>query len=164
MLKEIAGKGFIDIMNPMANLVQEYYDSQEWKYDFDDEKNIFSMRMGLKDVDFCRVITHCKERGELITLSFWPLTIPESKRQTVAEYLTRANYGLNIGNFELDMDDGEVRYKVSSVWGEILPSLKVVERLVDTGFVMLDRYGSGLLSVVYGNATPQEAIKAAEIE
>ncbi len=28
-------------MNPMTDVVREYYDSQEWKYDFDGEKNIF---------------------------------------------------------------------------------------------------------------------------
>ena len=29
----------------------------------------------------------------------------------MAEYLHRANYGLRVGNFELDYDDGEIRYK-----------------------------------------------------
>lgn len=30
-----------------------------------------------------------------------------------AEFLTRANYGLVFGNFEMDMHDGEIRYKPS---------------------------------------------------
>lgn len=30
---------------------------------------------------------------------------------TVAGYLTRANCGLHIGNFELDRSDGEIRYR-----------------------------------------------------
>ena len=149
-------------MNPMIDVVREYYDSQEWKYDFDGEKNIFSMRMSLKDVESCRVITHCKDKGELLTLAFFPINAPENKRLAVAEYLTRANYGLNIGNFEMDMDDGEIRYKVSSVWADLLPPVKVVERLVDTSFVMLDRYGAGILSVIYGGVSPADAVKAAE--
>jgi hypothetical protein len=36
---------------------------------------------------------------------------PEEVRLAVAEFLTRANYGMRIGNFELDYSDGEVRYK-----------------------------------------------------
>jgi hypothetical protein len=38
---------------------------------------------------------------------------PEAARLRVAEFITRANYGLRIGNFELDFGDGEVRYKTS---------------------------------------------------
>lgn len=122
----------------------------------------FSMRMSLKGVESCRVITHCKDKGELLTLAFFPINAPENKRLAVAEYLTRANYGLNIGNFEMDMDDGGIRYKVSSVWADLLPPVKVVEWLVDTSFVMLDRYGAGILSVIYGGVSPADAVKAAE--
>lgn len=28
------------------------------------------------------------------------------------EYITGANYGLRNGNFEMDVEDGEIRYKV----------------------------------------------------
>ena len=38
---------------------------------------------------------------------------PEEMRVPMAEFLTRANYGLRIGNFEMDFEDGEVRYKSS---------------------------------------------------
>ena len=42
-----------------------------------------------------------------------PVKAPEEVRAAVAEYITRANYGLRIGNFEMDYTDGEVRYKSS---------------------------------------------------
>src|SRR3954467_14939357 len=42
-----------------------------------------------------------------------PVRAPAQMRLAVAEYITRANYGLRIGNFEMDFDDGEVRYKSS---------------------------------------------------
>ena len=42
-----------------------------------------------------------------------PIRVAEEQRQIVAELLARINYGLNIGNFELDMTDGEIRYKTS---------------------------------------------------
>ena len=38
--------------------------------------------------------------------------VPEEKRSAVAEFITRANYGLPGGNFEMDWRDGELRYKV----------------------------------------------------
>ncbi|WP_049790798.1 hypothetical protein [Trichormus azollae] len=36
-----------------------------------------------------------------------------NKKQVIAECITRANYGMIIGNFELDFNDGEIRYKTS---------------------------------------------------
>ena len=38
---------------------------------------------------------------------------PENKREMVSEYINRVNYGTILGNFEIDMNDGEVHYKTS---------------------------------------------------
>src|SRR5260221_4823931 len=54
-----------------------------------------------------------EETEQFVFYSFYAVKAPESKRVTAMEYVTRANYGLFIGNFELDMSDGEVRYKTS---------------------------------------------------
>ncbi len=43
---------------------------------------------------------------------YHPLTILEPLRTTTAEFICRANYGLPIGNFEMDFADGELRFKV----------------------------------------------------
>src|SRR5215212_5325423 len=39
--------------------------------------------------------------------------VPPERREAVALLLTRANYGIYLGNFEMDLDDGEIRFKVS---------------------------------------------------
>lgn len=44
-------------MNAIATAVKAYYDSQGWKYDYNEDENVFYMRMSLKVVDGCRVIT-----------------------------------------------------------------------------------------------------------
>lgn len=35
------------------------------------------------------------------------------KRNRISQLLTKINYGLRIGNFEMDYDDGQIRYKTS---------------------------------------------------
>ena len=37
----------------------------------------------------------------------------------VSEVLVRANWGLSVGNFEIDVSDGEVRFKTSSFYHEM---------------------------------------------
>ena len=39
--------------------------------------------------------------------------IPKEQYNSVSEYLHLANYGLLYGNFEMDFNDGEIRYKLA---------------------------------------------------
>ncbi|HWQ11767.1 MAG TPA: YbjN domain-containing protein [Roseiflexaceae bacterium] len=88
--------------------------------------------------------------------------VPEERRVAAAEFLTRANYGLRIGNFELDFADGEVRYKSSLDFeGEQL-SGNLIRNAIYPAVQVMDQYLPGLLRVAFGGASPAEAI--AEIE
>ena len=70
------------------------------------------------------------EQEQFVFYSVCPVNAPENKRQAVAEFLTRANSGMIIGNFELDFADGGIRYKTSiDVDGDTLSSA-LIKRLV----------------------------------
>jgi len=43
----------------------------------------------------------------LVVYSSCPFAIPEERRAAMAELLIRATWGLLLGTFEMDMDDGE---------------------------------------------------------
>ena len=103
-----------------------------------------------------------EEQAQLLFYSVCPVNALEDKRMAAAEFLTRANHGVFLGNFELDMDDGEIRYKTSiDVKGErLLPAL--VRPLVYTNVFMMDRYLPALMSVLYGDVPPAEAVLKAE--
>ncbi|MEH2032173.1 MAG: YbjN domain-containing protein [Nostoc sp.] len=102
------------------------------------------------------------EQQQFIFYSLCSVNAPEDKRLAVAELLTRANSGMLIGNFELDFADGEIRYKTSiDVEGDRL-SYAIIRRLVYANVTMMDRYLPGIMSVIYSNATAEDAI--AQIE
>lgn len=77
----------------------------------------------------------------------------EATRMMAMEFITRANYGTRIGNFELDADDGEIRYKVyvSTRDAESL-NRELVEEAIYIVVSMLNRYGDGLMKVLMGFA------------
>ena len=103
-----------------------------------------------------------EEQEQFIFYSICPVNAPEEKRISVAEFLTRANSGMMIGNFELDFNDGEISYKTSiDVEGDRL-STALIKRLVYANVMMMDEYLPGILSVIYGNVSPADAI--AQIE
>ena len=103
-----------------------------------------------------------EEQAQLLFYSACPVKAPEDRRMALAEFLTRANYGLFIGNFELDMNDGEIRYKTSiDVEGDRLtPAL--VKPLVYANALMMERYLPGIMSVIYGDVAPAEAVARVE--
>ena len=102
------------------------------------------------------------EQQQFVFYSICPVNAPEDKRLAVAEFITRANSGMIIGNFELDFSDGEISYKTSiDVEGDRL-SAALSQRLVYANVTMMDEYLPGILSVIYGNLSPAEAI--AQIE
>ena len=110
-----------------------------------------------------RLVAAVDDTGELFQV--WgdlPILIPAGGRVMIAEAITRANYGLRIGKFEMDFDDGELRFQIAHVLaGDVLED-SVIARLFATSLAMLDRYLPAFLSVVYGNELPEEAIQVVE--
>lgn len=103
-----------------------------------------------------------EEQEQFLFYSICPVNAPEDKRLAIAEFLTRANYGLLIGNFEFDFEDGEIRYKTSiDVKGDRLSPI-LVKQLVYINVVMMDNYLPGIIAVIYAGESPVQAI--AQIE
>jgi len=147
-----------DYSRALARRVDEYLKSQSWNYEFNEEDGLFRFGMSLENkMSNCRMVILVGE--ELFTsYAISPVSADADSMAQVANYLTRANYGLKIGNFELDCRDGEIRFKATLFCGETIPELGMVERVADMPFRMMEHYGSGLLNVLFGNADPASEI------
>jgi hypothetical protein len=91
-----------------------------------------------------------EEKDLVLLYSIAPQRVPEEHRLAVSEFLTRANYGLADGNFELDYDDGEVRFKsVLHAPAHELDRL-MVKRVVRLNGTALETYLPAIASVIAG--------------
>jgi hypothetical protein len=91
-----------------------------------------------------------------------PFRVLPERRLAVAEALTRANYNLPIGNFELDFSDGEVRFKVAiDVEGGKLGST-MIHNMMSAGLTFSDRYYPAIMRVTYADISPEDAIREVE--
>ncbi|MBD1831483.1 YbjN domain-containing protein [Cyanobacteria bacterium FACHB-472] len=103
-----------------------------------------------------------EKQEQFVFYSVCPVNAPENKRMAIAEFITRANSGTIVGNFELDFADGEIRYKTSiDVEGDRL-SPALIKQLVYANVTMMDEYLPGIMSVIYSDVSPADAI--AQIE
>ena len=103
-----------------------------------------------------------EEREQFVFYAVTETKVPLEARAAAAEYLMRASYGLSVGNFEMDFEDGEVRFKTSIdvEGGELTQGM--IRNLVYGNCATTDRYLHGLMKVVYGGAQPAVAVREAE--
>ncbi len=148
-------------MNILASAVQFYLQSQEWHFHFDEEKELFTFTMRLKKIDSVKVFVRIGE-DSITTYALLPIHVPQDKLDMACRYVARANYGMRNGNLELDLNDGEVRYKTYLYAKDRVPAQDEVERYVDICFLTLDRYAEGLMKILYADLDDQEAIKVVE--
>ena len=104
-------------------------------------------------------------KDKLILHFVIPLSADEEERAKVGEFLLRANYGLNVGCFDFDFDDGKISYRISIYCGEdefAPPTYEQIYYSVIIGLMMIEKYGDALTKVMFGLIEPQEAVEGAE--
>jgi hypothetical protein len=104
-----------------------------------------------------------EDMSQVVFYSVAPVQIPEEKRLAVSEFITRANYGLILGNFELDFADGELRYKTSLDTDGTLLTDQLLQPITFANVSTMDRYLPGLMAVLYGNVPPAAAVEQIEM-
>ncbi len=149
-------------MGAIYDVTVQFFKEEEWVYVEIEGKPALSLNYAGKSGTWSCFAKAEEDKQMMLFYSYCPVKVPENKRPLVGDFLTRANYGLLIGNFEMDYNDGEVRYKTSiDVEGDKL-SVALVKRLVYDNLAVMDRYLPGVLSVIYGGASPTEAIAQVE--
>lgn len=155
-----------DPLNPNGLLafatLGEFLEQDGWFPQKVDDKHMYRTFFSGKSGDlrcFAQVMVSLEQ---LLFYAVAPTRVPDEDRVAVAEFLTRANYGMRIGNFEMDYSDGEVRYKTSLDFeGETLTA-NLIRHMIYPAVLTMDHYLPGLMSVIYGGLTPFEAIEEIE--
>ncbi len=127
-----------------------------------EDRHIYAMGFSGHNGDFRCYAQVRVELEQFIFYALAPVKVPEEARPAVAEYITRANYGLRIGNFEMDYNDGEVRYKSSLDFEDERLNANLIKHAIYPAVQTMDRYLPGLFNVIYGSDTPVEAITMVE--
>ena len=149
----------------IANVINNFLTEDDWHFSFDDQRGLFRFGLNLKGrIKKVSYIIDVKD-DEYVVYAISPLGADEDDEKmiaTMADFLCRANYGLKNGNFELDMRDGEIRYKSFVDCEGITPTTEMVRNSIHCPAAMFDRYDAGIVDIIFGNATAKEAISKCE--
>jgi hypothetical protein len=142
----------------------QFLTEDEWHPQQLEERYIYRMGFSGKNGN---TTCYAQIRVDLDQFLFYvlaPVKAPKETRPAVAEFITRANYGMRIGNFEMDYSDGEVRYKSSLDFEGATLSPEWIKHAIYPAVQTMDRYLAGLMSVIYGQTPPEQAIDEIEGE
>ena len=151
----------------IRDAVEKYFHKMDYKFSGFDEKNVArtSFKIDSKLSSANIILRVQKDRLQVISLI--AIKADEENRPAVAEYLLRANYGMKTGGFDFDFNDGEISFRVSLYCGDDdfePPTHEQIDHAIDICLGMVQRYGDGILKVVYGLQAPEAAIQEIEGE
>lgn len=129
-----------------------------WFFTQNDEETFLRLLYDGKNGEWNAYAQALEERSQFIFYSVYPQSIPEIQRPNMAELLTRINYGLILGNFEMDYADGEVRFKTSVDVENSDLTTELIKPVVFANLGTLDRYWPALAAIAAGGVGPPEAL------
>lgn len=88
--------------------------------------------------------------------------VPQSAQNAVAEFITRANSGLIIGNFEFSYEVSILRFKTSIDFEGSGLTGALVKNMVSAACKAIDVYGEAAVSVMSQKKSPAQAATDAE--
>ena len=147
-------------MGKILDATERFFREDNWTYERHPERPVLRLQFSGKNG---RWQCFAQERNnQLLFYSVAAVNAPEDKRGTISEFITRANYGMAIGNFEMDYNDGEIRYKTSVDvdTGDLTNNL--VKPAIYVNCLMMDKYLPGLMAVLYAGVSPKEAVEKVE--
>lgn len=110
-----------------------------------------------------RCYAHARDgQHQFVFYSALSTYVPQNRRVAMSDFITRANYGMIVGNFEMDMDDGEVRFKTIIDTADAPLTVQQIKLHVYVNVITMDRYLPGVMKVGFGDAEPKEAVVAIE--
>ena len=150
----------------MLDVVRAFMEEDDWPYeDLDTPAEVgtalqtaFKGEHGTWD---CITIVR-EDARQLLFYSLYPEDVPEASRGPMAELVVRANEDLILGNFELDMDDGTMRFKTSLDVSQDELTVGLLRPVMIANVLTMDTYLPAIVAVADGSSSPKDAIAIVE--
>jgi hypothetical protein len=110
---ELAESSSSGISHKILSAIVNFFTEDDWSFTKIQGEPILRMAFQGKNGKWTCYAKARTEQAHFVFYSICPVSVPESKRLAIAEFITRANYSTIIGNCELDFICGEIRYKTS---------------------------------------------------
>ena len=128
---------------PIVEYLKHYFHNKQWHYTYysprardRQQSHHLSLRMRHKNLD-CGYLFRVQESNSLLAVyGILPFLIPESHQSAALLLIGQINYDMLIGNLEMDVNDGEIRYKNAIDIDVIGINTDIIEHLLQSVIAM----------------------------
>lgn len=135
----------------------EYFEKNGFKYKIEDESTIITAFPVDNKLGNIKEIINVTDNSYCV-MAKCPLYAEKDYRSCVAELMTRINYGLRFGNFEMDFSDGEILFRLTKSTFNGLPTDEDIEHSIFLPMSMYSLYGNGFAELIFTDKSPEEII------
>lgn len=148
----------------IINSINDYLKNEGWIFRYDKNNSSFAFDVeidnSIKNLHYQVIVNdQC-----FVVYALSPIApdINNAKvMREVTEMICRMNYSMLYGNFEMNCDDAQIRYKLYVKCGEMV-SMAEIEESIMWPAIMYERYGFELLEVICGMLPAKEAANKAD--
>lgn len=137
----------------------EFFNKQGWSYNQANDRPVIHTGFSGDNGRWNCVAVAGPQDEHLLFLSLLPCKVAPTRRTACAELLTRINFQLTLGCFEMDFEDGEIRFRTSVPVVGYVPS-GLIEHLVFSNLCTVDRFFEAIMKVIYSGVSPAFAMNA----
>lgn len=151
-------------MGQLLDTIKQFFLEEDWSFTESQMDTGLLLKFQGKNGQWnCYALVR-EDEEQFVFYSYAPIDIQEAMYPPIIEYLTRANFGLSIGDFEFNFMTGTVQFKtgidVQGLESNLVSAL--IGHLVYTNVVTMDKYLPGLEPIIMGKTTPEKAITRIE--
>ena len=143
--------------------VLELFRAKEWKFEVDEKNDLVRTNL-LGDNGDWRVIAGASDDDRVFLMLRFPQKCPARKRAACAELLTRINFGMMVGCFEMEFDSGAIHFKTTLPFAPGSLDSEMLNNLVMFNLASMDRFLPAIMSVIYADMPPAKALALVEKE
>ena len=155
---------------PIVDCLKQYFNAKQWHYTHyrpkakdstngQPQSHHLSLRMRHKQIN-CGYLFRVQEQSKLLAIyGILPFLIPESHQSAAMLLITQINYDMLIGNLEMDVNDGEIRYKNAIDVEAVGIDNDIIEHLLQS-VVSMTTVANELFGNLINNQDPAEDMQS----
>ncbi|PYE37975.1 YbjN domain-containing protein [Psychrobacter fozii] len=146
----------------IIDFLKQYFHTKKWHYTYhrpkaNDEQQSHHLSFSMRHKQLISAyLFRWQEQNKLLAVyGILPFSIPESHQSAAMLLITQINYNMMIGNLEMDVNDGEIRYKTAIDVEAVDIDKALIEHLLQS-VVAMTTVAHELFSDLINNQDPAE--------
>lgn len=132
-------------------MIKSFLKSQNWKFTEAEDKNVLFFGISGKNGNFQCIVDLIEDNFQFIFYSISGVNTPPEKKHSILELLNALNNKQIIGNFEMGLENGEIRFKTNFVYHNLALNQEYIGELIMANIITMDENLPNIINTMYGD-------------